>query len=74
MTAEEQARALVKEAKSERPLSLPWIDATVDAYVARFGPSTATARQQDLLLALQELSGQLDPLQFEILKRRIAGP
>ena len=74
MTAEEQARALVRETKSGRPLSLPWIDAVVDAYVARFGPSTASERQQDLVFALQELAGELDPPQFEILKRRIAGP
>jgi hypothetical protein len=38
MTAEEQARVLVREAKSERPLWLPWVDAVVDAYVGRFGP------------------------------------
>jgi hypothetical protein len=71
MTAEEQARALVREAKSERPLSLPWVDAVVDAYVGRYGPGFETARRQDLLLALQELAGQLDPLQFEILQKRI---
>jgi hypothetical protein len=71
MTAEEQARALVTEAKSERPLSLPWVDAVVDAYVGRFGPISEAARRQDLLIALQELSGSLDPLQFEMLRRRI---
>jgi hypothetical protein len=72
MTAEEQVRALVREAKSERPLSLPWVDAVVDAYVWRFGPGATAARQRDLLIALQELAGQLDPLQLEILKGRIA--
>jgi hypothetical protein len=41
MTAEEQAHALVTEAKSERPLSLPW----VDAYVGRFGPISEAARR-----------------------------
>jgi hypothetical protein len=72
LTAEEQARELVREAKSERPLSLPWVDAIVDAYVWRFGPGATAARQGDLLIALQELAGQLDPLQLEILKGRIA--
>jgi hypothetical protein len=71
MTAEEQARALVTEAKSERPLSLPWVDAVVDAHVGRYGPGAEPARRQDLLRALLELAGQLDPLQFEILQKRI---
>jgi hypothetical protein len=62
MTAEEQARALVKEARAERPLSYVW----------RFGPGATAARQRDLLVALQELAGQLDPLQFAILKGRMA--
>jgi hypothetical protein len=30
------------------------------------------ARRRELLIALQELAGQFDPLQFEILKVRIA--
>jgi hypothetical protein len=72
MTAEEQARALVREARAERALSLPWVDAVVDAYVWRFGPGATAARRRELLIALQELAGQLDPLQFEILKGRIA--
>jgi hypothetical protein len=72
MTAEEQARALVREARAERPLSLPWVDSVVDAYVWRFGPGATAARQRDLLIALQELAGQLDPLQYAILKGRIA--
>jgi hypothetical protein len=59
MTAEDQARALVREAKSERPLSLTWVDAVVDAYVWRFGPGATAARPRDLLIALQELEGQL---------------
>jgi hypothetical protein len=71
MTAEEQARALVREAKSERPLLLPWVDAVVDAHVCRYGPGIEPGRRQDLLLALQKLAGQLDPLQFAILKERI---
>jgi hypothetical protein len=68
----DQARALVREARAERPLSLPWVDAVVDAYVWRFGPGATAARRRELLIALQELAGQLDPLQFEILKGRIA--
>jgi hypothetical protein len=72
MTAEEQARALVREAKADRPLSLPWVDAVVDAYIWRFGPGATVARQRELLVALQELAGHLDPLQFAILKGRIA--
>jgi predicted ATPase len=72
MTAEEQARALVREAKAEGPLSLPWVDAVVDAYVWRFGPGATATRQRDLLVALQEQAGHLDPLQFAILKGRIA--
>jgi hypothetical protein len=72
MTAEEQVRALVREARAERPLSLPWVDSVVDAYVWRFGPGATAARQRELLIALQELAGQLDPLQFAILKGRIA--
>jgi hypothetical protein len=50
---------------------VPWVDAVVDAYVGRFGPISEAARRQDLLIALQELSGSLDPLQFEMLRRRI---
>jgi hypothetical protein len=72
MTAEEQARALVSEARAARLLSLPWVEAVVDAYVWRFGPGATAARRQDLMIALQELAGQLDPLQFAILKGRIA--
>jgi hypothetical protein len=72
MTAEEQARALVREAKAERPLSLPWVDSVVDAYVWRFGPGATAERQRDLLIALQELADQLDPLQLAVLKGRIA--
>jgi hypothetical protein len=71
MTAEEQARMLIREAKSERPLWLPSVDAVVDAYVGRFGPISEAARRPDLLIAIQELSGSLDPLQFEMLRRRI---
>jgi hypothetical protein len=48
------------------------ISFAVDAYVWRFGPSATATRQRDLLVALQELAGQLDPLQFAILKGRIA--
>jgi hypothetical protein len=73
MTAEKQARALVTEAKADRPLSLPWVDAIVDAYIWRFGPGSTAARQRELLVALEELAGQLDPLQFAVLKGRIAG-
>jgi hypothetical protein len=69
MTPEEQARALVTEAKADRPLSLPWVDAVVDAYIWRFGPGSTAARQR---VALQELAGQLDPLQFAVLRGRIA--
>jgi hypothetical protein len=43
----------------------------MDAYVWRLGPGATAARQRDLLIALQELAGQLDPLQFAILKGRI---
>jgi hypothetical protein len=71
MTAEEQARALVREAKAQRPLSLPWVDSVVDAYVWRFGPGATAERQRDLLIALQELAGQIDPPRFAILKGRI---
>jgi hypothetical protein len=73
MTADEQVRALVREAKADRPLSLPWVDTVIDAYIWRFGPGETAARQRELLVALQELAGQLDPLQFAVLKGRIAG-
>jgi hypothetical protein len=54
------------------PIVVTLGDAVVDAYVWRVGPGATPARQRDLLIALQELAGQLDPLQFEILKGRIA--
>lgn len=63
MTAEEQVRALVREAKADRPLSLPWVDAVVDAYIWRFGRGETAARQREFLIALQEQAGHLDPLQ-----------
>ena len=68
MTAEEQARELVREAKAERPLSL--LGST------RWSMPTSglldRARRRELLIALQELAGHLDPLQFAILEGRIA--
>jgi hypothetical protein len=39
--------------RTDRPLSLPWVDAVVDAYIWRFGPGATAARQRDLLIGLQ---------------------
>jgi hypothetical protein len=71
MTAEEQARCC--ERSQVRAPDVATLDrcGSRSQYRPFLGRTLRPARRQDLLLAFQELAGELDPLQFEILRRRI---